>query len=1528
MAGSAHRITLSGRLGRGLLMLVFAAVSIVGSALTQLQLPLTRRLAANSVTKLASGEITGALVVARFDSLAPGNIVARGLTLWDAHGNAIINADRLALTLEPMGLLAGRVSFKSARLSGATVHLVDGGDGLPTLLTTFDASRDSGPKSGKPLQIRVGGIQISNTTLYGDLLGLHGFRAVQLQARGELTIGPDVRARIDGATADLVEPFGYVAHFESLTGVISTRHGEGIQLLTSVQRDQEHASAQIRYAPPPSDLDAEDELDLKVFAGPLSADTLHGLGYAWVPDLALPIAGELHMHGPVERFELESDIHTDAGEVHAEGTIGEAEGVAVTLTTPGVELAQLLPDYPDVHATGIVKVALEPEEDHARLHLDVEPLSWGSLHLPHFTLDGVVLDDGLRIDRIDGRGRGSRLTGHGRIMQSGQISLDLHTSFDEIRSDPNFTRWARGAEGSLQANLKIERQQAGQTSLDFAGTIVVEDFHLGLLRAERLELRGSARGDPQRPRIALTVGGAGARLGEYMLGDPNLSLRGGPSQYHAEGQFIYAGRRTFNIDASVRADRNGFTADADPIEFTVGNGTWRGAMQHLRVVGNNSVELGLLRLASRSQRLEAHGQLAGDKGPGLEAELQNFDLAALRALVGDQLGLEQGHADARVKIAGSARDPDLFVQGALRDGVMGKIQNINALYLVKYKLGVLEANGEIDVGERGLLRIDGKGQLDRRLLNPLQALRQGSYEVELSADKLALDLLPALARQGIGGAVSGELRAHGTALRPELQGRLTLGGFAMPGATPLDIVVDGGFGDGHMRAKFNVGDSLGALGAADTDLRLDLRALVAEPSRALQIMMQGPWQISGYSVERRLDAMPSPLAAHVPYPAAVTTHFRFGKNGEFSQGELEFELDWQQAMRDGGCGQDARARGRGVLKLDQGTSRVEMKVFNGATRIADLDVTLDTPIERWAEHGAFELPRMLRARARAEVAAMQQVPYLCEYGDGRFNAKLELDGGLTSSPKLELSVDSEFLPRLQVTSRRRKTPARSCDDDPIKLHMQLQADREQLTGTAHSEGCNGGSSDLRGRLAVQWGDLLVLPAPMRHGAVQASLSLDGAELKPLLERIPDVIYAQGKARGELTLSGNVDQVVWGGQIAVESARLYLVSTGQELSDINSWLEFHGNWAKLEQQLSIGNGRLQMTGGIGFAGIMPNRARVAVRTKDLPIKREGVEIAALTGNTSIDATIQPDATRAKIHLDELLVRLPEESNRALQPLAPHQDVVVVSEAPNRLLDSYPIEFEVSASNKVSVQRDDFQARVEPALKVRYADPDLRVDGLMTFHGGEFEVFGKRFTVNTGSMRFDGGTELDPEIYLMAIQKAESTSASPVNVWVTGTLQKPEVTFSVDVCSGETAAINYLLSGQCGNDADDAFSQDTGNAPAAFAAGVIGGILTLGAQRELKGLAPRIAIQRSEGAQRVQAGFSSESLVPAPLRGLVKRIYIAGGVLSPDAQSANIEGGAPPENTALEFLIELYFPHNLVGSARAAPPDWAIDMLWEP
>jgi hypothetical protein len=165
-------------------------------------------------------------------------------------------------------------------------------------------------------------------------------------------------------------------------------------------------------------------------------------------------------------------------------------------------------------------------------------------------------------------------------------------------------------------------------------------------------------------------------------------------------------------------------------------------------------------------------------------------------------------------------------------------------------------------------------------------------------------------------------------------------------------------------------------------------------------------------------------------------------------------------------------------------------------------------------------------------------------------------------------------------------------------------------------------------------------------------------------------------------------------------------------------------------------------------------------------------------------------------------------------------------------------------------------------------------------------------------------------------------------VRGTLAKPQIGFYSERCPGEGAVV-LLVSGRCPTEGDMGSSGATSNAnssatPDAFAAGILGGVLTLGAQRELGGLVPRLAVESGGlGTRtRVKAGFEA---VPPFMRSLVERVYLQGAITTADQNATSTSTATTPD-----FLMELYFPNHIVGAGRVAPTtrSWGVDVTWEP
>jgi translocation and assembly module TamB len=343
---------------------------------------------------------------------------------------------------------------------------------------------------------------------------------------------------------------------------------------------------------------------------------------------------------------------------------------------------------------------------------------------------------------------------------------------------------------------------------------------------------------------------------------------------------------------------------------------------------------------------------------------------------------------------------------------------------------------------------------------------------------------------------------------------------------------------------------------------------------------------------------------------------------------------------------------------------------------------------------------------------------------------------------------------------------------------------------------------------------------------------------------------------------------------------------------------------------------------------------------------------LTGNASLETEIGRRRAVASLYLEKLDVLLPESTGRTLQSLDPHPDIEIVGAKKEQAVarSPYLIQIDVDGSNGFQVRRADFEARVEAGLDVIYLDPELRVGGYVDFQHGTFEVFGKSFQVNRGSLNFDGSTELNPAVSLSATYRPEAAGSSPVLVTVAGTMNEPVISFVSDECEGEEGALSLLVTGRCAPSESEAAAQDTDAQRDAFLAGMMGGVLTLGTsgvRGEFSDLIPKPIVERTGTEQyrtyRIGAGINADSLIPGFLRPVIRGVYLESAFarqedLARDTGSAGAQTtgesaeGQTTENSAfntMDFLLELRFPYNLVWSGKIRPPqNWGTDLVWEP
>ncbi len=1580
-------------LGRLLLWLIVSTVALVTSAAIHLRTDLARRAASDLLTDFVSGEVRGRLAIGRIEQMGPGRVVARHAALFDPDGVRIVTADRLELRPDLSALWnEGKLRFQSAVLTGGHLRFIRTESGLPTLLESFESARQASPDeqpSGEPLHVVVDGMVISDLTVYGDFLGLQGLRVHDVHLRGRLDIAREVEFGIDQASGTFVEPFGFEARVEDLAGVVGSDAKVGVRLQLNASREQERATASIVYAlpdraeqsagPPPEDGgeqeatgdvppagEPESELDLQVLCSPVTPDTLAGLGFEWARTLDAPLTGTFTLRGPVQELRLSAQLQSRAGNAAVEGELSESRGVSVAVTSEGLELDKLAGKAPAVEAAGRAELRLEPGEQHPRVLLQVEPLVYSGVAVPALEVRGALEEQRFRVDSVSSRSRATRISGSGSVYFDGKVDMRVRAGIPEVGKDSNLRQQLAGAQGRLEADLRVITPAEGRRRLDFDGRVVLHDFRQGPLSAKRLELVGSAHGDPDLPRLNLKVRGTEVKVAKYPLGDPVLTVQGGPSEYTAVGNVTLQGKDTFHLDARISADRRSFTLNAEQIELFVGEGSWRGTARNLRLVKNESVQLELLRLANRSQRLEVNGTVRFRGPDEIIAQLQDFDLEAVRALLGEDFPVKKGRADTRVEIRGDLKDPEVLLQGALRDGGLYGLQDLQGVYFVTYREGSFEVDAEATVTDRGLVNVTGSGTLDPTVRDPWQLLDSASFGLAFSADELDLTLIEQLTGQpmpGWSGRLSGKMQASGDRRNPQLHGQLQVHSLALPGIEPLTVEATVDYQDTSLNVGADASDASGPLISATLDTRIESQQLADGAAYLKQKLRQGPWTLSGHLPLRRLDRLPLTAARGRALPVALSADFQLVNQQGAVSSEIGFEARWAEPFRSTPCAGVRLPSLTGRAVLHRGQTHFNASAYLDEQQFANLEGSVGTEVEHWLRTGELSGPRALSLGGQIEVESFQGFPWLCEWGEGKLSASFDLHDLFTEKASGNANVFSEFLPLPVIEpekrpwQKKRTEQSRPCGTDPVNTALSVNADERRIEISGNLSGCGGGSALLIGQAPVRWSSGRLLPHRAEDRPLQLKAELDEVQLRPLLRMIPGVHDGSASASGSLRATGKRGQARVDGSVAVRSGEIKIASTGQQLTDVSGRFIFRGNWLQVERlSASDGEGWLRTSGGIGFQGLVPNSARLALRAEQFPVRREGADLAWLSGGAQLETEIGPSRAASSLYLQNLQVRLPEQSGRSLRALDPHPDVEIVGveqeEAERGSL--YVIQINVDGSEGFWVRRTDFAARVEAALDVIYVEPELRVGGYVDFQRGTFEALGKSFEINRGSLTFDGSSEINPEVALTATYSPDSAGSSPVVVTVTGTMQQPEISFTSEQCEGEHGGLVMLIADRCALGESDMMA-DAGAQQDALVAGMMGGVLTLGTsgvRNKLGGLIPKPILQSRQQAYsgdrvyRVGAGVNADSLIPPFLRGIVKGAYLesayARTTSSTNAGSAQAEGGAAPAPGAggvppgeepgvgaLDFLLELRFPYDLVWTGKIAPPqNWGTDILWEP
>ncbi len=1520
---------------------LFAIVSLLSSVLFHLDTELGRRIGRDMLNEFVSDQMVGTMHAGYITQLRLWRTIVKDTFVYDPDGRAIIYGETVELGIDPIAGLRGRLRFYYANLINGWVDLVDDGEGAPTFLAAFEAA-DQSPTVGEPFHAIVDNMDLQNLEVTGELLGLKDIRVVDFDTKGRMEFYWITDIEVWSAQGRMVKPFPFEASIDNIVGSVHT-DVRGAQVTAEASRGEEKVTAELVYSPREDSAEEDPwDLDLFVRVEPVRAKTLHEVGFDWAESLKGEASGWVRLWGPEETYRLQADVQTAGGRARINGDL-PAEGVTrIEIASPRLELSEVVGGAPEITVGGRIEMTSDPaNEDVLGVEIETEGFLYEDIQVPALFARIRARDDGLDVDSVDAEYAGGDLHLDGRVEYAGITDIHVVGNIPEVSGDPNFEQFVPGLEGGAEFDLRI--RQTVRDDFEAKGRVRFDHFEYGALSAHFLILEGRVWGDPLKPKLDLALDGAALRVAGYPIGNGQALLKGGPEEYTAVGEFTAPVDRRVQFQARVAANEGVYRLDVDEVELAVGDLSWRGSVSNATLDPDKGLSFDRVLIGKGPQRLDAKGVWLFDGPDDIRADLDNFDLAVLKILYPRTAPDFSGGVDLHFEFRGDLdREPTIVAEGTLTDAVLWDISPVNAAYLINYDKGLLDADAQVDFGGRGNFTLSTTGFVDPMPGGIAESLREGVYETTLSTGAMDLTLLELILREdmpNVRGYADASIRFSGPIDAAAFKGNIRIPGFFVDRWGPVELASDFRYEYGALLAQVRMADDKGELIEAEGSLLVDLVHLAQVPSEAVEALATSPWRVSLRMPPRRLSAFPKKLG-ELFVPDAdrlrLAASFTLAGGAFRTRGDFHSSVDWLSDSSEGLCGSEAHPRATLRAHLEDGVTELTIEGVVGNAKVLDLQASLATPLDDWLRKAEIPAWPVTQISADFYDAPTENLPYLCRYAAGVLSAQLKGTGLFSDDPKLSFSMESDELRARRLEPGRRAGMVNTIVDTPPAVNRISGAYQDGVgTMDVDMRWWNGGFTKIAAKVPLTWDSEHPIPELAKKGDVEANASFDRMPLQAVLAWMAGVVNVEGILQGSVSAQGRVRDPKLVGSVDLSDGRVNLRAVGQTLEKVSGRAIFDEDGVEISNlTLTDSDGSAKVDGRVGFKALKLEKADFIVEANDFPLRQEGSIMARLKGSARLMATFEEGGLDGAVRMRKLEIDIPE-SSVTPQDLAPHPEVFLVGEVyePAGPSKPYRVGLKLRSEDRLVIRSKDQGFYVEASADLdTIIAKELSVTGTINLQRGNFKVFGKRFEVRSGSMSFDGGSEMNPKVDMVAEHSLRGSNDT-VTVEVSGRLSDPTIEFKSSVpTTSQAQVIALLVTGttrqQRGvNTSTAQASQDTTD----FLSGVAAGLFSASLQSEFGGFAPTFGITQgqgvaddTEGDTAVQVGFNVDSVLPdnVPIRGL----YVEGQFVA-----RRSEGG--PNTTAQAqrpgFLIEALWPLNFVTTGTFAPPsNWSIDVTWEP
>jgi translocation and assembly module TamB len=288
----------------------------------------------------------------------------------------------------------------------------------------------------------------------------------------------------------------------------------------------------------------------------------------------------------------------------------------------------------------------------------------------------------------------------------------------------------------------------------------------------------------------------------------------------------------------------------------------------------------------------------------------------------------------------------------------------------------------------------------------------------------------------------------------------------------------------------------------------------------------------------------------------------------------------------------------------------------------------------------------------------------------------------------------------------------------------------------------------------------------------ANLAVQGTVNLAILQLLNADLLARGTANVNTTLRGSLRDLQINGRLEFANASLYMNDVPNGIDNASGEIRFDRNRATIETLTAeTGGGKVAFSGFLEFGEPLIYRLQADVRQVRVRYPAD----VSLTANaqlslngTSEASTLSGSVTlnRAAISAGVDLARLLAEAAKP-SPAPPNPNEYLRGMRFDVRLQSAPLfELETSLTRNVQTEVD---------LRLRGAPLRPALLGTISVNSGEIQVFGNRYTVNRGDIRFLNPVKIEPTFDL---DLETRTRGITVTVTVAGSPERLAVNYSSD------------------------------------------------------------------------------------------------------------------------------------------------------